>query len=435
MSAVDPAVQRADEPHGVGTCTRCGMCQQACPTYRILRVEADSPRGRVNTIERIAAGEQPDAAAAEHLYACLGCRACETACPSGVPYGELLEYGRAQVERAGTIVPGRRGWRLFRTIVFEWVLPSRALFALAIAPARMLAHAPALARVLAALPSPMLARLLAMLPRDAATVDGASTAVAPAIGTRRARVAVFTGCVMGALFGGVHAALMRVLRRCGCEVVVPSGQWCCGALNLHAGERRHALEMARRNVVAFERADVEFIVVDSAGCGAELKSYGTLLAGDAVYHARAAAIAAKVVDASEYLARIGVPMHHASSAKRVTYQDACHLAHGQRVREAPRSLLRAIPGLEFVDMREADRCCGAAGVYSLTHPDMSRRILDEKMECVLETGADTVVVTNPGCHMQLNAALAQRPGVRVRHLVELLDEASAGEARVLPADN
>lgn len=411
------------QPHGIGTCTRCGLCQQACPTYRDWRLEADSPRGRVEIVERIAAGERPDAAMADHLYACLGCRACETACPSGVPFGDLLEFGRSEIERAGTIAPERGGWRTFRSIAFGRILPSRALFGALMMPAKILRHVPTLARLLRSLPmSGGARRALAMASVETPLGSGRLPAHAKAIGERRARVALFTGCIMESLFGGVNEALVRVLRSSGCDVVTPSGQWCCGALNVHAGERRRALAMARRNIEAFERSEAEAIVVDSAGCGAHMKSYGRLLEGEPAFADRAVAFAGKTVDATEYLDRISVTMNRAPSARRVTYQDACHLAHAQKIRQAPRALLRAMPGVEFVELPDADRCCGAAGVYSLTHPAMSQRVLDEKLSKIAQTGADTVAVTNPGCHLQLAPALAQR-GVRVRHVVELVDEA------------
>jgi glycolate oxidase iron-sulfur subunit len=374
-------------------------------------------------IERIAAGAKPDAVMAEHLYACLGCRACETACPSGVPFGDLLEYGRHEVEEAGTLAPERSGWRAFRSFAFERVLPSHALFALFMAPAKALRRMPALARLMRSLPlSNGALRALIMATVETPVGNGRLAPLSRARGERRARVALFTGCVMDALFGGVNAALVRVLQSSGCDVAVPSGQWCCGALNVHAGEERRALEMARRNIEAFENADIDAIVVDSAGCGAHMKSYGRLLASDLAFGERATAFAAKTFDATEFLDKVGVVMTQQATARRVTYQDACHLAHGQRIRGAPRALLRALPGVEFVELRDADRCCGAAGVYSLTHPEMSQRVLDEKLEKIAETGADTVAVTNPGCHLQLAPALAAR-GVRVRHVIELVDEA------------
>jgi len=413
------------QPHGIGTCTRCGLCQQACPTYRDWRLEADSPRGRVQIIERIASGERPDAVMAEHLYACLGCRACETACPSGVPYGDLLEYGRHEVERAGMLAPERSGWRAFRDFAFQRVLPSRAMFSLMMTPAKVLRRLPTLARLLRSLPlSGGAQRALSMASVDTPAGRGRLSAFSPAVGERRARVAVFTGCVMDALFGGVNEALVRVLRASGCDVAVPPGQWCCGALNVHAGERQRAVEMARSNIEVFERADVEAIIVDSAGCGAHMKSYGRLFGNEPAFAERSAAFAAKSVDATEYLAKIGVAITRRPSARRVTYQDACHLAHGQKISQAPRALLRAMPGVEFVELRDSDRCCGAAGVYSLTHPKMSQHVLDEKVAKIAETGADTVAVTNPGCYLQLAPELAAR-GIRVRHVVELIDEATS----------
>ncbi len=409
-------------PPGLDACTRCGFCLQACPTYRILSDEGDSPRGRVQMIDAIARGAEPTSAMAQHLYTCLGCRACESACPSGVPFGQLLEYGRHEIEHSRAAGPGRGGWRVFRAIAFKWILPSRALFAAFMAPARLLQRSARLCSWLSRLPLPaQLRKLIAMLPPAgsgrAATQNGS--------GAQIARVGILTGCVMDALFSDVHASLADLLRRRGCTPIVPEDQWCCGALNVHAGERDGARAMARRNIDAFERAEVDVVIVDSAGCGAHMKAYGELLTDDPAYAPRAAAFAAKVRDAAEYLAALDpVPMR-IRPRRRVTYQDACHLAHGQRIRQAPRSLIRAIDGVELVEMRDADRCCGAAGVYSLTHPAMSAAVLDEKMRRIAETSADTVVVTNPGCHMQLLAGVAERGGgVRVCHLVELLREAS-----------
>ena len=436
-------------PSGLDACTRCGMCLQACPTYRGLRLEADSPRGRVFLVKQAVEDEDSiGAAMAEHLYQCLGCRACETACPSGVPFGKLLEFGRHAIEEAGEIDSTRRGWRTFRRFAFEWILPRPALFNALMSVPRWLQRRPRLVAALRAMPLPPRARrLLAMLPLtqrndDRPNDDGAvdlygrpprsskldryktSPKLDRYMTSANMRVGVFTGCVMNALFGDVHAALLRVLRHNAVEPVAAPGQWCCGALNLHAGERRHALAMARRNVDAFEKAGVDAIVVDSAGCGAQLKSYGDLLKDDAEYAERANTFSAKVADAAEFLAAVGIRNDFQRLNARVTYQDACHLAHGQGIREQPRSLLRAIPGLELVEMRDADRCCGAAGVYALTHPQMSDSILEEKMARIEETRADTVVVTNPGCHMQLLAgAAAKHARFRVCHLIEIIDEA------------
>lgn len=412
----------------LGRCTRCGLCEQACPTYRLLREEPDSPRGRVFLMKEVADGVADiDEHLAEHLYVCLGCRACETACPSGVPFGRLLEYGRFQVEQRGELSPDRRGWRRFRHFAFEQLLPNQGLFKLAMAPAQLLQRTPWLASVAGALAPGRLRKMLDMIPRNGSGAHGALPEIIPAEGEQRARVGLFVGCVMGSLFGHVHEALARVLRHNGCEVVVARDQWCCGALNVHAGERDHAKRMAKRNIDAFENANVNAIVLDSAGCGTALKEYGELLRHDPEYAQRAAAFAAKVKDASELLFDLGVRTDFGEVRKRVTYQDACHLAHGQRIRNQPRELLKQIPGLDYVELDFADRCCGAAGVYSLTQPELSRKILEEKLDTIEDTNADYLVTGNPGCHMQIQAGMLER-GVRtkVKHLVEVLDEAYAG---------
>lgn len=364
-----------------------------------------------------------DANMAEHLYACLGCRACESACPSGVEFGKLLEYGRHQVELQGEISAERRGWRLFRTLAFERIFPNPWLFRLMMLPARALQALPGLLAFVQSLPMPQrLQQLVRMIPRADSAGDrgfGArfSGAVIPAQGARRARVGLFIGCVMGSLFAHVHRATIRVLTRNGCEVVVVPGQWCCGALNVHAGERRYAAVMARRNIAAFKGEQLDAIVVNSAGCGATMKEYPELLDGDqdSIYFSN------KVKDAAEFLAELGLSSKPKRLTLTATYQDACHLAHGQRVRRQPRWLLEQIPGLTLTEMPHADRCCGAAGVYNLTHSELSQRILAEKVGEVASTGADVVITTNPGCSMQLQAGLIDRQmDVKVWHLMEVL---------------
>jgi glycolate oxidase iron-sulfur subunit len=416
----------------LGRCTRCGLCEQACPTYRELREEPDSPRGRVFLMKQVADGVTDiDEHLAEHLYVCLGCRACETACPSGVPYGRLLEYARFQVEQRGELTPKRAGWRRFRHIAFERLLPDERLFKLAMAPARLLQRAPWLASAFAALAPARMRTLLQMIPTSQAVAHGALPEEIPAEGQRRARVGLFVGCVMGSLFGHVHEAMARVLRHNGCEITVVRGQWCCGALNVHAGEREHAKAMARRNIDAFERAGVDAIILDSAGCGAIMKEYGELLRLEPDYAQRAADFAAKVKDVSEFLDELGIRTDFGPLRKRVTYQDACHLAHGQRIRRQPRDLLMQIPGLDYVELEYADRCCGAAGVYSLTQPELSHTILAEKLDAIEATNADYLVTGNPGCHMQIQAGMTER-GLRtsVKHLVEVMDEAYAAKKEV-----
>ena len=416
------------------TCTRCGLCEQACPTFRILGVEADSPRGRIFMMKDVEQGRAPvDAFLAEHLYTCLGCRACETACPSGVPFGRLLEYGRAQVEAHGDLSPKRRSWRTFRGLLTERILPNRALTRLVLWPARLLQRYPALRAAALSLPLPARVRTLLNMIPDAPPPLPPLPETVPAVGVRQARVGLFVGCVMDELFKHVHAATVRVLRRQGFEVVVPGAQWCCGALNLHAGERVRARAMARAVIDVFAAVRVELIAVNSAGCGAALKEYGELLRDDPAYAERAEAFAASVRDVTEVL----LPFPATGTEKSpefgessvVTYQDACHLAHAQGVREAPRAILRGLPGVRFKEMAESDRCCGAAGLNALTHPDMAAALLDEKLTNAAATGADTLVVCNPGCHMHLRAGIASRGlALRVRHAVELLDDAYAARA-------
>jgi glycolate oxidase iron-sulfur subunit len=350
-----------------------------------------------------------------------------------VPFGRLLEYGRAQVETHGELTPRRRRWRLFRTLATERFLPSRALTRFLLWPARLLQRFPGLRAVVSSLPLPARLRsMLDMIP-DAPAPSPPLPETVPAVGERRARVGLFLGCVMNELFEHVHAATVRVLRRQGYEVAVPRAQWCCGALNVHAGERTHARAMARAVIDAFAGAGVDLIAVNSAGCGAVLKEYGELLRDDPEYADRARAFAATVRDVSELLLPFsdfesGAPPAN-GDATVVTYQDACHLAHAQGVRESPRAILRDLPGVRLIEMADPDRCCGAAGLNALTHPEMAAALLDEKLANAAATGAGTIVVCNPGCHMHLRAGIARRGmAVRVRHVVELLDEAYAASA-------
>ncbi|MDQ6779857.1 MAG: heterodisulfide reductase-related iron-sulfur binding cluster [Candidatus Eremiobacteraeota bacterium] len=404
-------------------CTRCGLCEQACPTYRLFQFEPDSPRGRIFLMKELALGNSPVTEhLAEHLYQCLGCRACETVCPAGVPYGRLLEHGRAQVEALLPVSPKRRRWRWFRSLAFERLLPRRGLFQALMAPARLLQALPALKRVIAALLPERARKLMAMIPEL-----GDGEPLQPeyrAQGERRARVALFSGCVMSALFRQTHAATARVLARNGCDVSFVADAWCCGALNIHAGERTEALRMARHNIAAFEAHAVDAIVVNSAGCGAVMKEYAALLRDDERYRDKAQRFSALVKDANEFLCELGLAQTPSALPKRVTYQDACHLAHGQGIRQQPRALLRSIPQLAFVELPYADRCCGAAGIYSLTHPDISQRILDEKLDSIVDSGAEVVTTSNPGCHMQLLAGITNRRlPITVCHVMELLDGA------------
>jgi glycolate oxidase iron-sulfur subunit len=409
----------------ISACVHCGFCLPTCPTFAVLGVEMDSPRGRIRLMKTVWEHRLgADAPGLEdHISKCLDCRACETACPSGVEYGKLVEGARSQIVVARPRSPIER---LIRTAAFEWLLPHRralgAFATLSIAAKRL--GIGSLMRATRLGVARRLADLLDLLP-DRATV---TARVAASADKPRARVAMLEGCVMGSVFGDTNAATARVLARNGVEVVATVGQTCCGALHAHAGERELARDLARRNIAAFERVAADAVIVNAAGCGAAMKEYGWLLKDDPLWSARASAFAAQVKDATEFLGDIGMTEPPGTLSGRVTWDDPCHLLHGQKIREQPRALLAAIPGLEVVALEEADWCCGSAGTYNVTQPDLARSILERKVANIVRTGANTVVTANPGCLMQIQSGLRQAgSNVRVVHLLDLLDEAySAG---------
>jgi glycolate oxidase iron-sulfur subunit len=406
----------------ISACVHCGFCLPTCPTFAVLGVEMDSPRGRIRLMKTVwehrLGADSPGLE--DHISKCLDCRACETACPSGVEYGKLVEGARSQIVVARPRSPIER---LIRTAAFEWLLPHRralgAFATLSIAAKRL--GMGSLMRATRLGVARRMADLLDLLP-DRATATARSAATA---GDKpRARVAMLEGCVMGSVFGDTNGATARVLARNGVEVVPTVGQTCCGALHAHAGERERARDLARRNIAAFEHVAADAVIVNAAGCGAAMKEYGWLLKDDAKWSARASAFAAKVKDATEYLGDLGMSEAPGMLHGRVTWDDPCHLLHGQKIRAQPRALLAAIPGLEVVPLEEADWCCGSAGTYNVTQPDLARSILERKIANIVRTGADTVVTANPGCLMQIQSGLRQAgSGVRVVHLLDLLDEA------------
>jgi len=408
-------------------CVHCGLCLPACPTYRLLGTEPDSPRGRIYLMRALFEGRaDPTPALTKHLDLCLGCRACESVCPAGVKYGEMLEATREEVRRR---VP-RRG--------FSARLEDFLLRKVVAHPGRLRA-ATSLVAVTRSLGLASLARKLRLtrlflgktaetfekhLPPIPEVADRASlVGVHPAEGPRRARVGFLEGCVMSQLFGGTNRATLRVLRFAGCEVVVARGQGCCGALHLHQGDADTARGLARANVAAFaEAGPLDAIVVNSAGCGSAMKEYGHLLQGDP----RAADTAARVRDVSEFLAALGLPKPPKRVEKVVAYQDACHLLHGQKVAAQPRALLESIEGVKLVPIPDADRCCGSAGIYNLTQPEESAAILDAKLDAIASTGAEIVASGNPGCLLQIGVGFRQRGRpIEVLHTMDLL-------ARALP---
>lgn len=393
------------------SCVHCGLCLSACPTYLELGTEMDSPRGRIHLMQAVQDGSMPlSADVVRHLDKCLGCRACEPACPSGVLYEELIETARERIESE---YPRDREQRLRRWLIAN-VFPHPAILRLLLLPLRVLDLMGLLRRLRRA------SKWVAMLPplRSWQPVR----ALTPAQGPTRYRVALLTGCVQQVLFAEINRATVRVLSRQGCAVQAPVRQVCCGALYMHGGDRQKAQACARRNIDVFGD-NHEAIIVNAAGCGAMLKEYGRLLADDPAYAGRARAFSAKVRDATEWV--VSLPASSRGQfAAHVTYHDACHLVHAQGIAAAPRQLLRQIPGVELSELAEADVCCGSAGSYSLTEPEMAQRLGQRKAANLQATGARYVAVGNPGCAMQIAQHLRQAGSdMEVVHPMELLDRA------------
>ncbi|MBI5877100.1 MAG: 4Fe-4S dicluster domain-containing protein [Chloroflexi bacterium] len=404
-------------------CTHCGMCLNACPTYRVLGWEMDSPRGRVYLMRGVAEGRyEVDAHFAQHMDACLACLACQTACPATVQFGQLVESARWQVTQH---MPQSRLERFVRWLVFKQLFASNFKLRFAASLIRLYQQSgiQSLAHRLKLVPAKLRdsERLLPRLPSRFTPLGR----IYPASGRQRGRVAMLSGCVMGTVYAPVNTATIRVLNRNGFEVVVPREQICCGALAAHAGERSTAKAMARRNIAAFAaNPPFDAIIVNAAGCGVSMKEYGELLKDDPAWREPAAQFARQVQDVSEFLAARGIEPPTRAIRKRITYQDPCHLAHGQNVRSQPRQLLGAIPGLQIIEMRDSDRCCGSAGIYNITHPDIAMQVLDAKMANAGATQPEIIVTANAGCMLQLQLGV-QRAGIKaeVMHVIELLDRA------------
>ena len=397
---------------GLERCIHCGLCLEACPTYKITQLETESPRGRLHLMGAIADGRidaRSSDATVLHLDRCLACRACEAVCPSGVPYGRLIEETRAGIAEARGIAP--LGQLLLWAVSRPWVL--RAMSALLLVVDRT-----GLRRLARRFLPPRLRRLDALAPPV-----GRASYRSVRVESPRSSVALLLGCVMRASYGDVHTATARVLAHFGAEVIETPGQTCCGALHAHAGDKAEAVRLAKLNIAAFERADV--ILVNAAGCGAHLKSYAHLLEDRPNWAERAAALSSRVRDVSEYMASIVGDDTLGDLGMRVTYQDPCHLAHAQGIRAEPRALLSKVRGLELVEMAGADICCGSAGYYNLAQPEYADRLLEPKIDAILATRPDAVVTGNPGCMLQLAAGLRSRgrADVPVLHLVEVLDRA------------
>jgi len=407
-------------------CIHCGLCTASCPTYVETSDENDSPRGRIYLMRSVTDGRlamSPEVR--RHLDLCLDCRACETACPSGVQYGKLIEPYKLAMLRDSSSGPGLS---LLQRAVLHHLFPYAGRVRAALAPVRLFQKLGLMglvekSGVLKLLP-PTLRRMQAMVPELGAPSN--LPEVLPPIGPKRARVGLFLGCVTDAMTPETTAATVRVLRRNGCEVVVPRGQACCGAIHYHSGAEAPALDLARRNLDAFNVDDLDAIVVNAAGCGAMLKGYDHVLPPQE--HDRAQRFVAKVKDVSEFLVELGpIPPTHAVPLK-ATYHDACHLCHAQQVRAQPRQLLGLIPGLELVPLAESELCCGAAGTYNLTEPEMSGRLGRRKLDNILATGASVVASGNVGCTLQIARQARERGAdVEVVHPIDLLDRAYGGE--------
>lgn len=410
-------------------CMHCGFCLPACPTYRETGLESQSPRGRIALMKGIANGQLAiDPEFEKNMYACLGCRACETACPAGVSYGSLVETAREVVEddkKSGARQP------FLRRLMFDHVFPY---------PERVRAAGTALwaAQSLGLQELANKTGLIRLLPREMAEMQQAVDRIASpkerkqrkpvmqAEGEAALKIGLFTGCVMDVMYFETNQATARLLTKAGCDVVFIEGQGCCGALHAHAGEKEGAIRLAKRNIAACEQADVDLIVNNAGGCGAALKEYHHWFHDHPEWRDRACAFVAKVRDAGELLAELPPLTFTKPLHARVTYQDSCHLAHGQGIRNQPRQLLKNIPGLELAEMNGADSCCGSAGIYNITNFDMSMQILDGKMEHVKETKAQIIATSNPGCLLQMKKGIL-RAGlegkVEAVHLMDLLARA------------
>jgi glycolate oxidase iron-sulfur subunit len=411
----------------INDCVHCGFCLPTCPTYVLWGEEADSPRGRIYLMETGLAGEPMTDSMVQHFDRCLGCMACVTACPSGVRYDRLIEDTRAQVERRH---PRTRAERLLRGAIFR-LFPYPRRLRLLRGPLRAY-QASGVRRLLGPLlaRTPTLATLESLAPR-LHRPERLPERV-PAVGPRRAFVGMLTGCVQRAFFPDVNAATARVLAAEGCDVVLPRAQGCCGALSVHTGREAEAQRFARSLIDAFEDAAVDYLVVNAAGCGSSLKEYGDLLRDDPSYAERAAALAAKVRDVSEVLVELGPVAPRHPLPLSVAYHDACHLAHAQGVRAQPRRLLADIPGLSLREIASAEICCGSAGVWNVLNPEPARELGDRKARDVLATGADLLVTANPGCLMQVAAAVHRAGGmIGLAHTVQVLDASIRG----LPAQS
>jgi glycolate oxidase iron-sulfur subunit len=410
----------------IDECVHCGFCLPTCPTYVLFGEEMDSPRGRIYLMNKGLDEEPMNDEMVRHWDLCLGCMACVTACPSGVQYDKLIESTRQQVERR---YERRADDRAFREMIFQFFPYPNRLRAVA-APMRLyqrfgIGDVLRRAGVMQRIPARMRAMeaLLPDLPREEKIPD-----LTGPVGEKRRRVGVLTGCVQRVFFSPVNAATVRVLAAEGCEVVAPK-QGCCGALSTHAGREEESLDFARKTIDTFEDLDLDNVVVNAAGCGSTMKEYGYLLRDDPEYGERAKAFSAKVRDISEFLQELGPVAERNPLPVTAAYHDACHLAHAQGVRMQPRQTLKQIPGMNVKEIREAEICCGSAGIYNMVEPEPAAELGERKANNILKTGAQIIVTSNPGCMLQIQSSLKKmgHGGLPMAHPVEVLDASLRGE--------
>jgi glycolate dehydrogenase iron-sulfur subunit len=414
----------------VQQCMHCGLCLPTCPTYDATKVERNSPRGRI-ALMRAIADDRMEATKAfgDEMYFCLGCLACMTACPAGVNYAELFEHARAEAEQSGALRSPKRS--LIRNFTLRWLFMDLKRL-------QLVGRAIRLYQQLGLQTFIRRSGILKLLPKRLCELESMTPAiqrkfsaelivpVTPAIGQKKYRVAVLTGCAQDLMFSDVNRDTVEVLAQNGCEVVTPPEQLCCGSLHAHNGEWELAQKLARKNIDQFAPEQFDAIITNAAGCGSHLKHYAKLLENDPVYEKRAQLWDAKVKDIHEWLAHIGIRTAPANgqSPQTVTYHEACHLCHGQKITAQPRQVLCAIPNLKLVELPESMWCCGSAGIYNIIQPEMASNLLDRKLKHIKSTNASVVATGNPGCLAQLiNGARRENLPLRIVHPITLLAEA------------